>query len=161
MSGLRLYQITQALDTCIDPETGYINVERLHALSLQFESKAIACAAVTKNLRAESDAVDAEIARLQKRKASIDNHRRQLLDYLLLEMQKAGIDQIGNGIHQIRRAKSPLSVTIQDEEKIPTQFRQVVIERKIDKKGIIDWIKETGEVVDGCDIVQNEHLRIS
>jgi hypothetical protein len=44
---------------------------------------------------------------------------------------------------------------------VPTQFRKVVIERTVDKKAVREHVKETGEIVDGIAVVQNEHLRIS
>lgn len=155
---MRLYEITHVI---VEAQHDSVDIEQLSQLQMAFKDKAVACAAVTKNLRAESDAVDAEIQRLMKRKAAIDNNRRRLCDYLLAEMQKAGIDKIDGEIHRIRRARSPLSVQILDEDKVPTQFRKVIIERTVDKKAIVEHVKETGEIVDGIEVVHNEHLRIS
>jgi uncharacterized protein (UPF0216 family) len=155
---MRLYEISNAI---IESQHDEVDIEQLKQLEMAFKDKAVACAAVTKNLRAESDAVDAELKRLMKRKAAIDNNRKRLIDYLLAEMQKAGVDKVDGGLHQIRRAKSPLLIQIIDEDNVPTQFRKVVIERTVDKKAIRDHAKETGEVVDGTEVIQNEHLRIS
>jgi hypothetical protein len=155
---MRLYEISNAI---VESQHDEVDIEQLKQLEMAFKDKAVACAAVTKNLRAESDAVDAEIQRLMKRKAAIDNNRKRLMDYVLHEMQKAGVDKIDGGLHQIRRARSPLSVRIIDEDNVPTQFRKVVIERTIDKKALREHVKETGEIVDGIAVVQNEHLRIS
>ena len=155
---MRLYEISHAI---VESQHDEVDIEQLKQLEMAFKDKAVACAAVTKNLRAESDAVDAEIQRLMRRKAAIDNNRQRLIDYLLAEMQKAGIDKIDGGIHQIRRAKSPLLIQIIDEDNVPTQFRKVVIERTVDKKAVREHVKETGEIVDGIAVVQNEHLRIS
>ena len=155
---MRLYEITH---TIVEAQHDSVDIEQLSQLQMAFKDKAVACAAVTKNLRAESDAVDAEIQRLMKRKAAIDNNRKRLCDYLLVEMQKAGIDKIDGEIHRIRRARSPLSVQILEEDKVPAQFRKVIVERTVDKKAIVEHVKETGEIVDGIEVVHNEHLRIS
>ena len=155
---MRLYEISNAI---IESQHDEVDIEQLKQLEMAFKDKAVACAAVTKNLRAESDAVDAELKRLMKRKAAIDNNRKRLIDYLLAEMQKAGVDKVDGGLHQIRRAKSPLLIQIIDEDNVPTQFRKVVIERTVDKKAVREHVKETGEIVEGTEVVQNEHLRIS
>ena len=155
---MRLYEISNAI---VESQHDEVDIEQLKQLEMAFKDKAVACATVTKNLRAESDAVNAEIQRLQNRKAAIDNNRKQLSAYVLLEMQRAGLDKIDGDVHRIRRAKSPLSIQVLDENSVPTEFRKVVIERTVDKKAIRDHVKETGEVVEGIEVIQKEHLRIS
>ena len=74
---MRLYEISNAI---VESQHDEVDIEQLKQLEMAFKDKAVACAAVTKNLRAESDAVDAEIQRLMKWKAAIDNNRKRLID---------------------------------------------------------------------------------
>ena len=58
-------------------------------------------------------------------------------------------------------AKSPISVEIVDEDKIPGKFKKVIQETKIDKTAIKDYFKETGEVIEGVKILtENTNLRV-
>lgn len=48
-----------------------------------------------------------------------------------------------------------------NEEAVRSEFKIEVRETRVDKKAIAEYIKETGEIPDGIDAKQNEHLRIN
>lgn len=158
MSGLKLYEVTHQI---LEAQHETVDTDQLDALAIQFESKAIGCAIVTKNLNAEISAIESEIKRLQDLKATRQNNVDRLKAYVMSNMKAAGIDKISNGVHQIRIQKSPLSITVTDEHAVPVEFKAEVIEVKVDRKAIADAIKSTGVIPDGIDARQNEHLRIS
>ena len=158
MAGLKLYEVTNAI---LDSQHEAVDTEQLDALAIQFESKAIGCAIVTKNLNAEVNAIDAEIKRLIDLKTARQNNVDRLKAYLMSCMKAAGIDRVENGVHRIRIQKSPLSIQVLDEHAVPVEFKTEVIEVKVDRKAIAEHIKETGEVPDGISALQNDHLRIS
>ena len=76
-------------------------------------------------------------------------------------MKAAGIDKVENGVHKIRIQKSPLSITVTDTDAVPVEFKTEVIEIKIDRKAIAEYVKQTGDVPEGCDVSRGEHLRIN
>lgn len=58
-------------------------------------------------------------------------------------------------------AKNPMSVEITDETKIPKEFIKEKIEYTIDKKGLLDHFKSTGELIDGVKFNDDKYsLRI-
>ena len=158
MAGFKLYEVTNAI---IEAQHEEVNTDQLDALAIQFESKAIGCAIVTKNLNAEISAIESEIKRLQDLKTTRQNNVDRLKAYIMSCMKGAGIDKVENGVHKIRIQKSPLSITVTDEHAVPVEFKTEVIEVKVDRKAIADAIKSSGVIPDGIDARQNEHLRIS
>lgn len=48
-------------------------------------------------------------------------------------------------------------MSIADESKLPGDF--IIMERKVDRRALIDYLKGGGEV-EGCELVQGESLRI-
>jgi hypothetical protein len=157
VAGLKLYEITNAI---LDSQHEEVNTDAITALQISFQDKAVGCACVVKNLDAEVSAIDAEIRRLQDLKTTRQNNVDRLKAYLLTCMQAAGVDKVESGVHQIRRQLSPMSIEIVNEDSVPVQFKTEVVTVKIDKKGILDHLKATGEIPDGCDAKRNEHLRI-
>jgi hypothetical protein len=159
---MKLYEVTNAI---IDAQHDTVNTDELDALAIQFEDKAIGCVCVIKNLNAEIATIDAELKRLTELKQSRQNNVDRLKAYLLANMQNAAIRKIESGVHRVRVQKnSQLSVTILDQDRISPRFKhiieEIIKEVVIDRKAIADAVKETGEIPEGCNVVQNEHLRI-
>lgn len=158
MAGLKLYEVTNNI---IEAQHETVDTEQLDALQLAFDQKAIGCACVVKNLSAEVNAIEQEIKRLIDLKVSRQNNVDRLKAYLMSCMKAVGIDRVENGVHRLRIQKSPLSVQVLDEESVPPEFKVEVRETRVDKKAIAEYVKQTGEIPDGIDAKQNEHLRIS
>ena len=76
-------------------------------------------------------------------------------------MDLLGLEKISTDLGVISIAKSPISVEILDEQQIPDEYKEVVTTIKVDKKKIADNFKETGEIIDGVNIITNNtNLRI-
>ena len=83
MSNMGIYDIDEAIMACVDPDTGeIIDTERLDYLSIERDAKIENVGLWIKNLKAESDAIKAEIQNLQKRKKTADNKAEGLKNYL-------------------------------------------------------------------------------
>ena len=158
---LKMYEVPAQIHACYDHETETFDLEAIKRVSLDAQAKAVAYICVIKNLAGEAAAVDAELKRLKERSATIDRNKQSLTKALLFGMQALSIEEIDNGVHKARRCQSPLRVDIVNEEAVPASFKTEVITVKIDKKGIADAIKATGEVPEGVEAHRDEHLRIS
>ena len=78
-----LYDIDQAILSCVDPETGEIlDVEMLDALQMEREAKLEGVALWIKDLRAEATAVKEEADKLDARKKALDNKIDGLKNWL-------------------------------------------------------------------------------
>lgn len=93
--------------------------------------------------------VDNEIKRLQAFKKFLLNRDERYNNYVMQNMKQLGIEKIETKVGSVRVAKSPLSVEITDENKIPTDFLKIEMVQKVDKNKIKEEFKKTGEVLDG------------
>ena len=76
---MTLYEIDSAILECVDPETGeIINEEALTALQMERNQKIENVALWVKDLRAEADAIAAEVKALTARKRSAENKAERL-----------------------------------------------------------------------------------
>jgi hypothetical protein len=155
---LKLYEITNGI---IDAQHETVNTDQLDALQVAFDEKAVGCACVIKNLTGEISAIDAEIKRLSDLRNARQNNVDRLRAYLLSCMQAAGIKKVENGVHGLRIQKnSQLSINVLDADRVPVRFKEIVTETRIDRKAIAAEVKASGEIPDGVDARQGEHLRI-
>lgn len=124
-----------------------------------FEARVEDYAKAIKCLEADCDACKTEAARLTERARIFNNRIDWLKGYVSGQMQRLKIEKIA-GIVPVRLCKSPPSCEIVDPEKIPPAF-MVDHEPTPDKKGILVHFKDTGEIVDGVEIVMDKkHLRV-
>ena len=93
--------------------------------------------------------VDNEIKRLQAFKKFLLNRDERYNNYVMQNMKQLGIEKIETKGGSVQVAKSPLSVEITDENKIPTDFLKIEMVQKVDKNKIKEEFKKTGEVLDG------------
>lgn len=146
---MNLYGITQnhlrALEFLTDPETDIPEEayrDTLEGLEGDFADKAIAVASYFQQLKAEADAIEEALRRMQTRKRTLENHVEYMKLYLLGAMVETGIDKISCPYFVLSVTKCPASVEITDETAIPEVFIRTKIIREPDKAAI----KEAG----GC-----------
>ncbi len=103
---MKLYEIVQGIDSCIDEETGEINLELMQDLRLEFDTKLENLALYYKNLNAEKDALAAEIATLTARKKSKESKMKSILSYVDMAMNATNKDKLETARVVISRTKS-------------------------------------------------------
>ena len=163
MENLKLYQITNGFmalndqDDLSDGEKQELGLQLCDAL----QNKSANIIAYYQNEMALLDGIDAEIKRLQEFKKATQNKVERYKDYVKSNMELLGIDKIETALGKISIAKSPISVEVVDVDKIPNQYKTIVSDIKIDKQKIKENFKNTGEIVDGVNIITNNtNLRI-
>lgn len=163
MENLKLYQITNGFMALNDQDD--LSDEEKQELGLQLcdalQNKSANIIAYYQNEMALLDGIDAEIKRLQEFKKATQNKVERYKDYVKSNMELLGIDKIETALGKISIAKSPISVEVVDVDKIPNQYKTIVSDIKIDKQKIKEDFKNTGEIVDGVNIITNNtNLRI-
>ena len=163
MESLKLYQITNGFMALNDQDD--LSDEEKQELGLQLcdalQNKSANIIAYYQNEMALLDGIDAEIKRLQEYKKATQNKVERYKDYVKSNMELLGIDKIETELGKISIAKSPISVEVVDVDKIPNQYKIVVSDIKVDKQKIKEDFKNTGEIVDGVNIITNNtNLRI-
>lgn len=121
----------------------------------EFEQKAVAIVNLTKNITSSTDAIDAEIKRLQQRKKTITDKSEWLKGYLRDNMERTGINKIECEYFTITLGKPTEIVEITDELQVPDDL--VDIETKIKpKKTEIKKLLKAGEDVPGAELKQGK-----
>lgn len=157
---MKLYEIRREIEEALIQDDKAFDPHKLESLKIEFEAKLEGCAAVIKNLKAESDALCAEIKRLQARKAAVDNNARGLREYVRFQLEAVNLRKLNAGIHKFRIQRNSFpSVTVLDQSLIEKEYLKVEV--SVDRKAIGENFKETGEVIPGTEISVESHLRVS
>lgn len=114
-----------------------------------------------RNLEGNIDSIDAEIARLRKRKEVNDHLKERLKEYLKDCMEKAGLTKLDTGIMVVSVQRNPPSVNIFAEASIPAAYKDIIPEQYvISKKRILEALKADIEVAGAELVTDKTNLRI-
>lgn len=81
--------------------------------------------------------------------------------YVKENMERLGLVEIPTELGKLKITKNPMSIEIENEDEIPSEFKKEVITTQIDKTAIKNHFKDTGELVPGIRIIDNKtSLRI-
>lgn len=100
---------------------------------------------ILRGMESDTEAIDKEIERLKKRKQTLSNSYDRLKDYMMVSMKVAGTTQIKTALNTWTVRKTPPSLIIEDEDNIPSEFKNEVIKVQIDKKALKQAVKEGAE----------------
>lgn len=154
---MTLYEIDDAILSCIDMETGeIIDEEKLTALTMERDAKISGVACWIKDLKAENEAIKAEKQNLAKRQEVNENKMESLKRWLTMAL--AG-EKFKDGRVSISYRKSE-SVQFDegfDARTLPEEFQKVTIEPK--KTEIKEYIK-SGQTLAGCFIEEKNSVQI-
>ena len=152
-----LYQIDQAILSCLDAETGEIlDVEALDALMMQRTQKIEAVALWIKNLQSDALAFKAEKEAFAEREKTATKKAEQLKAWLAYALEGQKFNTAKCAV-SFRRSEK---VDITDESLVPAEFLTETITYKPDKAAIKQAIKE-GQTVNGCCLMEslNTHIK--
>lgn len=135
--------------------------DTLESLGGELEVKATNVAMFVRGLESTAAAIkDAESMMAARRKA-IENRAKRVRQYLLDNMQAAGISKINHPMLALSIAKNPPSVDIFDEAQIPDAYRtDPPPPPRVPDKALIKQAISDGFDVPGARIVQGVSLRI-
>lgn len=163
MENFSLYQITNAFpqlmaqDNISDEDKVKIEKELTEIL----RKKSNGIIAYTKNIELTIKAIKDEEKRLTDNRKALENKLVRFKGYVKECMEENGFNKIQTDLGTLTLAKSPISVEIIDENKIPKEYKQTFITTEINKKKIADDFKKTGELIEGVEIhTDNTNLRI-
>ena len=123
-----------------DMVTKYENIARI-LLNLKAHSE---------EMKAKADIFHAEGNRLDAIAKSDDSKQKRLKEYLLFNMQVAGLNQVKTSIGKFY-TQTTMSVDVKDAWAVPERFT-VPQPPKVDKDAIKRAFKETGELFEGVEI---------
>lgn len=133
--------------------------DTMEAVGIEFEEKAENYAKVIKQLQMEADGYKAEADRLMEKKKIVEANIERIKKNLERSMIATGKKKFKTGLFSFGIQKNAPSIDLLDEEHVPEEYR-IPQPDKIDKKAILDFLKETNEPVEWATMKQTESLRI-
>ena len=138
-------------------DAGFVEA-KMSETAEEIVAKADGYARIIRNLSALAAELENEKNRLAKRQKTAEGAVKRLKDMLQAAMEEMGIEKIQTGIGKWYLQNNPMSVLVEDWHRLPERFL-VPQEPKIDKTAILAEHRQTGEVFDGCEIVQTRGIR--
>lgn len=132
-------EIREAIGACIDEETGEVNAEKLNELMRERDEKIESLARYSLALKSDAAAIDAEIERLEKRKAAIKNKDKRLREFLMANLNGAGFK---NALVSVSKPRTNERLIVDDIEKLPLEYITVTEQRKPNTDAIKQAIKD-------------------
>lgn len=163
MDNLSLHQITNAFPMLLAEEnmTEEDKLKVQEELTLLLQQKSQNIIGYYRNNELTIKAMKDEEKRISDVRKALENRNEKFKEYVKECMERAGFTKIETTLGSLSIAKSPISVEVENEDSIPSEYKKEVVEVKIDKKAIADNFKETGEIPDGVRInTNNTNLRI-
>ena len=111
---------------------------------------------LTRNMESRIKSVKEEEKRLAEYRKSEEKKLERLKNYVVSCLQDADIKKIDTNVGRISLKKSPASVQILDEDKIPQEFKTTEQVTKISKKDIKEILK-AGKTVEGAVLVDDNY----
>lgn len=161
-----LYEIEKTIEEIInagfiiDEETGEIMFDHsdLERLEGDYKEKVENIACYIKSQLAMANAIGDEIKALQARKKTLERKCERLEQYLTDSLNARDIAKIETARARVSFRKSN-SVEIIDEEKIDGKYKKEVVETKVDKKLLMQDLKQGAEI-EGARLVTNQNIQI-
>lgn len=166
MSNLSLYNITnkfiKIMDKVTEGELSEEEYEKLgEELAIELQNKSSNIIGYIQNIESFINAVKDEEVRLEEMKKTAEKKLSKFKEYVKENMERLELTDIPTSLGNLKITKNPMSVEIDNEEKIPGEFKKVEMKVKVDKAAIKKYFKETGEIVPGTKIINNKtSLRI-
>jgi len=124
----------------------------------QLQDKGTNYAFVIKKLDAECDIIDAEIKRLTELKKVRQNACERLKANISNAMHTFEVDKIESPLIKLSFRKSQ-SVNVADVNSLPSEYKTIKVTEQADKMKIKQALLN-GEVIEGCEIINNNNLQI-
>lgn len=161
-----LYAITDAYQSVVAKfEDSDCSVEdvvaELQAIAGDFKTKAEAIACVDADLARREEVCAQEAKRLADRAKHAAEHRAWLRQYLLDQMHAVGIDHIDTPRFSLAIHINPPACVVVDAAAVPSEFQRTTISIAVDKRSVLEAVRNTGEIPAGVEIRRGEHLAIS
>lgn len=157
-----LYDLTDKLtslqrlaeDGTVDPA---LIADTMDSIEGDFEDKAVGYVKVYKSIEADVDVIDAEIKRLQERKASFKNNANTIKQRLVQAMVETGNERIKTPLFTIYTRRTVSVEAPEDPNKLPPEFIKTTLAvNKADLKKAL----QSGRDVPNARLVENIGLGV-
>lgn len=149
------------LDLLEEPETDSQVLEmELDKIAGLITHKAEAIAGLVKQLESMSAMRRSEADRMRDLSAANQRDADRLRDYVLRHMQAIGSERIDTARFRLSVRSNPPAVQVLEEQLVPPKYVKTITTTSVDKRGILEQFKASGEVPNGVDITRSSRLEI-
>jgi|TARA_B110000091_G_C13792109_1_gene466162 hypothetical protein len=168
MNSMSLFEVTaeynHALNDLYDLEqSGEIDsqtfLDTMQSLEGGLVDKAKRVGAYIRNTKAMAQQIKEAEYDMAKRRKSLENHAKGLEDYLLNNMVESGISEINSPWFDLKIKKTPASIKIAENTKLPEEFLIVRTTEAPDKTALKAALK-SGQNINGVSLVAGQRLEI-
>lgn len=139
---ISLYELSESYQKLMDLDLEDEQLElALKSLKMSVEEKATNIAHVKRTMDAGINAIKDEEKRLRNKRKAIENRLNKIQDYLYENMKAMDIQKVKTNTDTIYISGRDYSKVI-DRDKLPQEYKQQVIDIKIDKRKLNKDIKE-------------------
>jgi hypothetical protein len=147
-----LKQINEMIDQGADPDQLQ---DALGDVNEAFEEKAKHILFVMRNLQGSIELCKSEEKRLSENRKAMENQLAGIKEYLILNMKESGITKVDNGVLKASYVKPKPMLVLSNEDSIPDEYKKIKVSSAIDKKMLLDALKDGGEV-EGAEIGESK-----
>lgn len=133
--------------------------EALMSVDGELSEKLEQYAMVIKNIESDIEGLDAEIERLKDRSQSMKNKIKRMKENMHNAMEVADTEKVKGVKFNFNLQNTKASVVILDENLVPQKFTEVKTSLQINKKDILEAVKN-GEEVNGVELKRGKALYI-
>lgn len=149
----QIYNSAETEDEMLEAERYLIEAEA--DLSEKIEN----IARLIKNFEAERDTFKKESDRLASKAKNLSDKADSLKRYLQSSLEVAGVDKVKGELFTVSVQNNPISLDLSTTKYIPDEFKRVP-EPVVNKRELLKYIKETGEIFEGVEVKQTKSIRI-
>ncbi len=163
MSSFSLYEMVEEFQDAANAMENYeipedVIRDTLEGMSMAIRDKAVNVSAFIKSVDSDVAQIDKEIDRLTDRLRMMKSRNDWLKNYLLTNLQAAGLTEVKTALHSIKIVNNPPSLVVDNQSMIPERFMKSVTTISVDKSAIKKALKT--EIVPGCHIEIGKRLNI-
>lgn len=156
--GFELTDLVAQYEAAGSPDEGDEIWQKIEATESAIDVKVDAYAKLLKNAEADIEAYSTEIKRLTAMKQGANKLIDRLKASMMATMEMLGKSKYNTSIGTWTLRLNPPRVEILDTDKVPEEYR-VHQPDTINKSAILATWKQTGEIVDGSDVVQDKRVQ--
>lgn len=135
----------------LDPET---LKDTLDSINDSREVKLDNIANWIENNQADIDFLDKKIKQLREEKQALSNKNNSLMDYMTTAIDDSGLKELKTENHILKPRNYRASVSIINEDDIPSEYIEVKTEEKVNKAALYKALKN-GEIINGAELKPN------
>lgn len=157
---MKLYEIAQKYTQVFDLITNLEDLppevieDTLESCSEELEEKSLNIAAIIKNINYDVEAMKDYEKKMNQKRRTLENRVTFLKDYLKEHMNICKVSKFCNQELSISIRKSPISVIIDNIEKVPEKFKDIQISVNINKAEIKKAFKD-GDKINGVHLEED------